>query len=150
NVEYQKWASMSDQQRAGALDIAAGHESEADLQARTTKIAESLTSSGKFTDPGDAFQAAKVYATGGMLPPALQAKMKQHTFSELNESAGMAANLIQLGVPADRVGSVTRAAMAGGLENALPKGLKPIALQGLQIEREKLGLEQLRYQRENE
>jgi hypothetical protein len=150
SLDYAQWTSMSPEQKAKTLNIQAGMESDADKLKRGERIGESLLTSGKYTDPSDAMQVGNILASGGTVPPALQAKQKPFTFGELSEQADMMGKLVQLGVPANKVGQVAHAAAMGGLENALPTGLKPIALQSLQLEQTRTEIEVARYQKEVE
>jgi hypothetical protein len=95
-------------------------------------------------------QAGQILAAGGELPASLKSKMKPFSFSELADQSRLMGQLIELGVPPDKVGRTAQSAAVGGLENALPKGLKPVVLQQLELDKERLGLEELRYAKEIE
>jgi hypothetical protein len=150
NVEFEKWNAMTDTQKKGMFDIMAGHESDAERAARGQRIGESLVTSGRLTDPASAYRMGDILASGGQVPADLRAQVKPYTFSEMADQATLGEHLIQMGVPPGRIGSVMRAATAGGLENAMPTGLKPIAVQQLGLEQARLGMEQLRYAKEIE
>jgi hypothetical protein len=141
NFEQAKWNAASESQRADAMDVWAGHESKGEFAARATRIGDSLTTSGRVTDPAAAYKIGNIIASGGTVPAELQSKMKPYTFKELADSAGLMGDLVQLGVPPDRVGKVASAAMTGGLENALPTGMKPLAVQELALKRQEVGME---------
>lgn len=149
------WNAASPEQRGHIVDIAAGHETDAQLQARVTGMANGMLASGRYTDPQAAQQAASAIASGRPVPADVQAKQKPFTMTELTQQATQAADLIQIGVPPDRLKSVMDAAALGGLAHALPTGLNPYMLQQLNIQKEQLkvqqgelGVEQTRAQNE--
>ena len=150
NFDQAKWAALDDKGRADVMDVFEGHESKADFAARASRIGESMITSGRFSDPASAYKAGNIIASGGTLPAELTAKMKPYTFKELADSAAMMGDLVQLGVPPDKIGKVSSAAMAGGLENALPTGLKPLATQEMALKKAELGLEGARIGLEKE
>jgi hypothetical protein len=144
DIKQEQWTTMNEEQRQGVLDVAAGHESQGEKVARGQRISESLISSGRLNDPESAMKAGNILASGGTLPPEIKSKMKPFTFSELADSAKLSGELVELGIPAAKLGQVMASAEVGGLENALPKSLNPIVLQQLQIQRGQLGLEKER------
>lgn len=141
DIKLVEWQAMSDKQRGDSLDILAGHESSAQFEARTTNIADSMVTSGKFKDPAMAAKAARVIAAGGDLTPEMKSAMVKNTPTDLANEAKLANELVNLGVPANQVGKVARAASLGGLENALPTGIKPVILQQLALQKQQVGLE---------
>lgn len=148
DTDFEKWTAMTDQQKTGMFDVIAGNESRAELAQRSTKIAEGLLSSGKITNLKDAFRAGKILAEGGNLPADI--KVKSADFNELANQSVLAGRLVELGVPTDKIAQTMKVAEAAGLENALPTGLKPIALQALQMDKDKMAIEKLRYEKELE
>jgi hypothetical protein len=150
NIDLEKWNGMTDTQRKGMFDIIAGNESQAERAARGTRVGESMITSGRFSNPADAFKAGQIMAAGGELPSDLKAKMKPYTFNELSEEALLGSTLQQMGVPSDKLPGVLSAAQAGGLENALPTGMKPLAFKAWELEEQRGELEKLRYEKELE
>jgi hypothetical protein len=148
DTDFEKWTAMSGAQKKGMFDIIAGNESRAELAQRSTKISEGLLSSGKITNLNDAYRAGRILAEGGQLPPEI--KVKSASFDELAHQSVLAGRLVELGVPPDKIAQTMKIAGAAGLENALPTGLKPVALQALQLDEKKVKLEELRYQKELE
>lgn len=150
DMDFEKWNAMNPQQHSGMMDRMAGNESAAERIQRATNIGESLITSGRFSDPQDSMQAGRILAEGGELPAALRSRMKLYTFSELSDQAILAGRLTEIGVPGDKLGSVMKAATAGGLENALPTGMKPLALRTMEMEGGRMEIEALRYAKEVE
>ena len=144
DLNYATWAKMTPEQQHSAAAIAAGAETEAQTAERATRIGDSLLTSGRLNDPTKAYQLGKIYASGGAVPTELQASIKPFSFDDLAKESELANNLVQLGLPANQVGSALHAATVGGLENALPKTIKPIALEGLKLQQQQVGLEQKR------
>lgn len=141
DLEYEKWSKMSDKQRQDTLSIMAGAESTKDIAARSERIGEALFTSGKFSDPTLAYKAGDAIAHGGDIPAEIKAQMKPFTFKDLSEQGSMVESLIKLGVKPTDVGRVARNAQMVGLENALPTGIKPIALQELELQKKQVGIE---------
>lgn len=135
NINQVQWQGATDEQRRAMIDMAAGHESDAEFKKRATGISESLIASGKITDPSQAFKAGEILAKGGQLTGDTAAAVNKYTFSELADQAKLANELVQLGVPPDKIAGVTRAAAAGGIQNALPTALNPIVLQELNAQK---------------
>jgi hypothetical protein len=150
NVDFEKWSAMTDAQKKGMFDVISGNESPAERSVRSTNIAESLMSSGRLANPSMAFKAGEILASGGELPQNIRAAMKPNTFAELADQTLMAGRLVELGVPPDKIGPTMRAAAAGGLENALPKGMKPLAYKAMEQSETQSELEKLRYEKEVE
>jgi len=150
DTDFEKWTAMSKDQQKGMFDIMAGNESRSELAQRSTRISESLMTSGRFRDPESAFRAGKILAEGGSLPADLAKKMKPYGFDDLAQQTVIGGRLLEMGVPPDKLGQTMRAAAAGGLENALPQGMKPLAIRAMEIDAEKLQLEELRYGKELE
>lgn len=137
-IDQAMWNAMSDKQKTGMMDVAAGRETEKEFNARKDALAESLITSGKISDPELAQRAGDALAHGNPLPPDVRAGMKPFTFKDLTQEAALSNQLIELGVPPEKIASVSQAAMLGGLQNALPTGLKPLALQTIQIHQKEL------------
>jgi hypothetical protein len=150
SLDYAKWEGMSPEQKQKVLDMSAGMESDADKVNRGQRIGDAMLTSGKVSDPASAYQLGTILANGGMIPPGLQAKIKPFTFAEMGDQAKMMSSLVELGVPPNKLGQVVQSASHGGLENALPTGLKPIALQTLKLEQQRTGIELMRYEKEVE
>lgn len=141
DISAKNWENMSPEQRKKSAAVAAGAESDSDKAKRGSLIGESLITSGRLTDPGMAYKAGQVLVEGGELPPEIKKAMKPFTFSELADQAKLANSLIEMGLPPNMVGKTLSAATAGGLENAIPTGLKPVVLQQLQLQKQQVGLE---------
>lgn len=142
DINYATWAKMTDEQKARAANIAAGGESDAAKAERGTRIAESLLTSGRMNDPTKAYQIGNVLAAGGEVSGELKAAIKPYSFQDLAHESELANNLVQLGVPTDMIGKTLHAATVGGLENALPKGLKPLAIEGMKLQQQQVAIEQ--------
>jgi hypothetical protein len=149
SIDKATWNGATDDEKHAMISIAAGHESEAQFNQRRDRISENLITTGKFKDPQMAMKAANALAHGADMPSDVKAAMTPNTFKELGEQAGFMGQLVELGVPSDKVGSTATAAQAGGLQNALPTGLKPLALQAMQ-ERAAASAEQKRHNQAQE
>lgn len=149
DLAYEQWSKMSEKQRQDTLDMMAGHESDKDKAARGERVGEALFTSGKFTDPALAYKAGDAIAHGGDIPAELRAQMKPFTFKEISDQGAMVDSLIKLGVKPTDVGQVARNAQMVGLENALPKGITPIALQELALQKKQVDIEATRADTEN-
>jgi hypothetical protein len=141
DVNAENWFKATPEQRSKMINIAAGAATDAQIKEWGIKLGDSLISSGKFADPGDAYTAGKQLAETGSISPEVKAKMRPNSIAELADQAKLGDSLIQMGVPLNKLGSTMRKAEAGGLLNALPPNLKPIALEGLKLEKEKVGIE---------
>jgi hypothetical protein len=148
-IQAAEWNAASPSQRGSMIDIAAGHESDAEFQTRATGISNAMISSGRFTDPAASMQYASAIAKGQAPPPEAAAKMKPFTMTELTQQATQAGEFVNLGVPPDRLKSVMAAAAIGGVAYALPTGLNPLMIKQIQqkdeelkIEKERVGVEQ--------
>lgn len=141
DLKQEQWNGATDAQRSAMIDIAAGHESQAQMLQRAQGLTDSLISSGRIIDPEMASRAGRILAEGGQLPPDIKGAMKPFTMSELVDQAKLGNELVNAGVPVGQLGRVMAAAETGGIANALPTGLKPIVLQELQLRKGELGLE---------
>jgi len=148
DVDLVKWMDMPVKDKAGMFSLLAGNESPAERAQRATRISESLLSNGFVLNLKDAFRAGKILAEGGDLPSDI--KVKSAGFTELANQSILAQRLIELGVPANKIGQVLKAAGAGGLENAFPQGAKPLAIRAAELDEKKVELEKLRYEKELE
>lgn len=148
NVNFLQWSEMPNNLKTKVYEMQAGAETDAEKAARGGRITESLVTSGRVTDPAAAAKIGDILAHGGTVPPDLQGKIKPYTFSELADTAKLGSFLQDMGVK--DIGHVMAAAQAGGLENALPAGMKSVAMRQLELEQTKAGFERLKYEKELE
>jgi hypothetical protein len=141
SLDRAEWEGADPQHKASMIDIAAGHETDAQKQTRSTNIMNTMLSSGRFTDPQAAQQASMALANGQPIPNDIKGKMKAFTFSELSDQATLGKQLIEMGVPENRVASVIEASTVGGLQNALPTGMNSIMSQQMALKKQELKLE---------
>jgi hypothetical protein len=148
SLDKAEWEGASTEQKSSMINIAAGHETDAQRATRTTAMTDTMLASGRYTDPGMANKAATAMANGQPIPPDAQKAMKPFTMTELAQQADTMGQLVAVGVPANRIGSVMSAASVGGLANALPTGINPIVIQQmvqkneeLKIQKEQVGIE---------
>jgi hypothetical protein len=149
NFQLEQWSKLDETGRGRVLSMFQGYESDAQRTERASNIAQSLIGTGRVRNPADAFKAADALSRGQEVPAGIQ--MRSQSFKEMADQAVLASTLQEMGVPADQLGAVMRAADAGGLENALPAGLgRTFNERRLELEQQRVGLEVLRMQREVE
>jgi hypothetical protein len=149
NFDFERWTQLDEGQRSRMLNTWAGFESDAQRLDRSSNIAQSLISSGRLKNVKDAYRAADALSRGQEVPADIQ--MRPQSYKEMTESAILGSELRDMGVPGDQLQSVMRAAEAGGLENALPGNLgKTLNERKLELEQQRMGIEELRYQKEVE
>lgn len=141
SIDRAVWNNASDKQKQGIIDLAAGRETEKEFNTRRDHVMDNLLTTGKFKDPDMARRAADALAKGNALPSDVKAAMAPNTFRDLADEAGLMNTLVELGVPADKLGTTAEAARVGGLQNALPTGLRPLAIQTMQQRTAQLELE---------
>lgn len=144
NVEFEQWSEMPENLKQDTFLMKSGHESQSEKIQRGQGIGENLLSSGRVTDPEAAMKIGNTLANGGSLTPELKSNIKPFTFSELGQQAQLADTGINLGVPPGKLGKFLQDAAHGGIFNALPKGMQPLAIRQLGVEQERLGLEKQR------
>jgi hypothetical protein len=150
NVPYEQWNAMTDQEKRGYLRGQAGYESDAEKSARGQRIGEALLTSGRFSDPRDAFAAGKSLAEGGSIAPELVGKMKPYSFAESTERLKWMGILEDMGVAPGDMGRTLQAVESGGFENAFPTGMKSLQMQELDIRSKQMDIEKLKYEKEVE
>lgn len=144
SLEKAEWTNASPEQKTAMINMAAGHESDAQLQQRVTAMQNSMIADGRFTDPEMAHKAATALANNQPIPTDVRATMKPFTARELTDQATMAGELVSLGVPPSKLQGVIAAAEVGGLEHALPTGINPLIVQQIAQKNQELRLEQER------
>lgn len=142
------WNNASPEQREKIVNIAAGAETDAQRNARGDQISASLMP--YFDNKADAMNAGHIMASGGALPSDLQARMKKYSFNDLAEQAKMSETLMNMGLPSSQLHNLSQVAAVTGLQNALPSGMKTVAMQELELEQGRMKVETARYQKEVE
>jgi hypothetical protein len=140
NLQQLEWENMSPEQKESTINIASGHESEAETQTRVSHLGDTMIANGRFADPGMAYKAATAIAHGQPIPPDAQKAIKPFTMNELADQAGVLGQLVSAGVPASKLASTMAAASVGGLANALPTGINPVILQQMSLQNKELEL----------
>lgn len=127
NLESQAWQKGTPEQRQKMMDVARGAETDAQVAARKDAIYGQLMADGRFKDPSMGMKAAEIISKGGELPTEVRNAMVPNTMTDLVKESQLGNHLIEMGVPADQVGTIAANAQKVGLANALPTGMKPLA-----------------------
>jgi len=127
NLESQAWQKGTPEQRQKMMDVARGAETDAQVAARKDTIYGQLMADGRFKDPSMGMKAAEIISKGGELPTEVRNAMVPNTMTDLVKESQLGNQLIEMGVPADQVGTIAANAQKVGLANALPTGMKPLA-----------------------
>jgi hypothetical protein len=144
SIQQAEWNDADPQHRQAMIDVASGHESDAEFKNRSTQIMNTMLASGRYRDPGAAQIAADAIAKGMPVPAEALAKQQPFTMTELTQQAAQVNDLVQAGVPPESLQRTMQAAAVGGLANALPTGMNPPMLQQLNVQKEQLKVEQQR------
>jgi hypothetical protein len=141
-LDRQEWTTASPEQKQGIINMAAGYETDAQKQQRTTALMGTFMTSGKFTDPEAANKAATAIVHNQPIPADVRASMKPYTMTELTQQVQIMNDLVAAGVPPDRLASTMAAAEVNGIPNSLPTKITPIIVQELGIKKQELALQQ--------
>lgn len=136
SIDRATWNAADPQHRQAMVDIAAGHESDADKQKRATTISNELLTTGRYTDPEAATKAGTALASGQGIPADVKAKEVPHTMAELTSQASLASSLVNLGYSPDMVSRVEKGGMS-----SLPTGVIPLVVQQVAMQKQQLKLE---------
>lgn len=127
NLESQAWQRGTPEQRQKMMDVARGAETDVQVAARKDAIYGQLMADGRFKDPSMGMKAAEIISKGGELPTEVRNSMVPNTMTDLVKESQLGNQLIEMGVPANQVGTIAANAQKVGLANALPTGMKPLA-----------------------
>jgi hypothetical protein len=142
DIKLEEWQNATPEQRQGIIDVAAGRVTEADKEKEAKDFADTLFTTGKITDMADATRAGRALAMGGDIPQDVRARMKPFTFAELTSQATMTTDAIAAGVPPKQLGQFLQKANQVGFAAALPKDIRPVVLQQLDVSKAHLGIAQ--------
>jgi hypothetical protein len=148
NLQAQAWQKGTPEQKQKMMDVARGAETEAQMAARKDAIYGQLMSDGRFKDPSMGMKAAEIIVKGGELPTEVRNSMVPNTMSDLVKESQLSNQLIEMGVPADQVGTIAANAQKVGLANALPTGMKPLATRQVEAAEMRTGVEVARFKAE--
>jgi len=148
NLQAQAWQKGTPEQRQKMMDVARGAETDAQVAARKDAIYGQLMSDGRFKDPSMGMKAAEIIAKGGELPTEVRNSMVPNTMTDLVKESQLGNQLIEMGVPADQVGTIAANAQKVGLANALPTGMKPLATRQVEAAEMRTGVEVARFKAE--
>jgi len=148
NLQAQAWQKGTPEQRQKMMDVARGAETDAQVAARKDAIYGQLMSDGRFKDPSMGMKAAEIIAKGGELPTEVRNSMVPNTMTDLVKESQLGNQLIEMGVPADQVGTIAANAQKVGLANALPTGMKPLATRQVEAAEMRTGVEVVRFKAE--
>jgi hypothetical protein len=129
NAEQELWTDPvhGPEVRQAAYDRALGHEMPEEKRQRETKWAEAMFTSGAFDTPADALK----YIQGASGAPKPKVNL-----ARLVDETKLANELVQAGVPPDKVKEVAQAMAAGtSLADALPAGIRPVIIQQMEDQR---------------
>ena len=127
SISAAAWSKADDAGRQKMMDVARGAETDAQVAARKDAIYGQLMADGRFKDPSMGMKAAEIISKGGELPTEVRNAMVPNTMTDLVKESQLGNQLIEMGVPADQVGTIAANAQKVGLANALPTGMKPLA-----------------------
>jgi hypothetical protein len=149
NLQAEIYANMNEQQRQGMYNIMAGRMSEADYARRSDGIAAGVMD--RFQNPADAYAYADAVAHGRTPDPALTARMKPYSFTELAQNVQLGTFFSQFGVTPGEMSKAFGAALATGNPFAgLPPDAVSYAQKEYQLNLQKMTLEQITAQRQLE
>jgi len=148
NLESQAWQKGTPEQRQKMMDVARGAETDAQVAARKDAIYGQLMADGRFKDPSMGMKAAEIISKGGELPTEVRNSMVPNTMTDLVKESQLGNQLIEMGVPADQVGTIAANAQKVGLANALPTGMKPLATRQVEAGEKRTAVEVARFKAE--